>query len=386
MNDILIARDSKNKIRIVEISCQIDNNVYVLKRKTYQYSGKISVQPDIVIDQSKAKRTLLEQATLVYNSHVKKYLDKGYKRLFDLGYTSLDECNIEQIVPSEITDQNGFQRPMLAKPHKECAISIFERDFYASRKIDGVRCLTHFVNGQIVTSSRGGNDYNVSAHYVINNPKLIEFFKEHPDYSLDGELYIHGRSLAYISGLCRLQTLNEKHKELKYYIYDVAVEKLKFSERLDILNELSELFDDSDPIVIVEHILVNSWYKIKKLHDKFVNEGWEGCVIRNPDKEYGFNRRDNRMIKIKEFDDSEFEIVGIAEGLRPEDFCFVLKTSKNQEFKAKPIGDRKLKDWYRSNINSLIGKYGTVKYFGLTPYGIPNLPTFINVRDDVMLM
>jgi hypothetical protein len=50
------------------------------------------------------------------------------------------------------------------------------------------------------------------------------------------------------------------------------------------------------------------------------------------------------MIKIKEFCDSEFKIVGITEGLRPEDMCFSLEASNGKLFDAKPIGDRQLKD------------------------------------------
>ena len=51
-------------------------------------------------------------------------------------------------------------------------------------------------------------------------------------------------------------------------------------------------------------------------------KGFEGVVIRNPSKLYGFGKRTNDMIKIKEYQDAEFEITGISEGLRDEDMCF----------------------------------------------------------------
>lgn len=118
------------------------------------------------------------------------------------------------------------------------------------------------------------------------------------------------------------------------------------------------------------------------LHQQAITEGYEGLVLRDPTQPYKCGSRD-RMFKVKEFTDDEFEILGIVDGLRDEDLCFLLKTKEGNQFKAKPIGDRALKDWYRNNINSLIGKMGTVKFFGYTSteYPVPNLPVFLSVRD-----
>ena len=81
----LISRDSKKKLRVVEISCEWEDNAYMLRRTTYQYGGKRTVQPVIVIDKGKglgkARKTVSEQAEIEFNSHIKKYLDKGYKQL-----------------------------------------------------------------------------------------------------------------------------------------------------------------------------------------------------------------------------------------------------------------------------------------------------------------
>jgi hypothetical protein len=52
-------------------------------------------------------------------------------------------------------------------------------------------------------------------------------------------------------------------------------------------------------------------------------------------------------------------------------------------FKAKPIGDRSVKEEYIKNIEDIIGRKGDVKYFNITPDGIPNLPVFLAVRYDI---
>ena len=89
-------------------------------------------------------------------------------------------------------------------------------------------------------------------------------------------------------------------------------------------------------------------------------------------------------MKIKVFQDSEFIITGITEGLRDEDFVFNLVTADGKPFEAKPTGTREERQEYRDNIDNIIGKKGTVKYFGFTPDGIPNLPVFravVNEKD-----
>ena len=49
------------------------------------------------------------------------------------------------------------------------------------------------------------------------------------------------------------------------------------------------------------------------------------------------------MIKVKEYMEQEFEIIDYKDGLRDEDFCFILQTEDGKPFAAKPIGDRELK-------------------------------------------
>ena len=88
------------------------------------------------------------------------------------------------------------------------------------------------------------------------------------------------------------------------------------------------------------------------------------------------------MLKVKKFVDAEFEVIDLVEGLRDEDLCFLLKTEDGNQFKAKPMGDRQLKQWYRDNLESLIGKMATVKYFGFTntENPVPNLPVLKSFR------
>lgn len=397
--DILVTKDNKGKTRVVEISYEWDDaqHGFVIRRKTYQYGGKVTVQPEIWIYKGKVKRTVSEQARLEYNSHLKKYTDKGYKLLpssIKINNAVAVEAFVEEHLGNGVTDSNGFKKHMLAKQADKVATSVFDKIkyWYGSRKIDGVRCSFYWKDREVRTASRGGGDYDASTSFMRHNPKLIQFFEEHPDIVLDGELYKHGKSLQQISGAARLEKDTAGMDWLEYYIYDVMDSTKTFEERLDILHDITDElnlgfnpereWDDGElKFQIVPQETVVGWANIQKLHDKYVGEGFEGIVIRDPSKVYNFGGRTNAMIKVKMYKDAEFEIVGYSEGLRPEDMVFVCKTKEGKEFEAKPMGPRELKWEYLDRMDEIIGKMATVKYFYLSDEGCPLQPVLKCIRD-----
>lgn len=395
----LISKDSKGKIRVVDIYAEWNEELraFVLRRETYQYLGKVTKQPDILIERGKAGRTVTEQCELEFKSHVKKYKDKGYKEIFaPVSNYSLEDLN--EMLPEHVTDSDGVIKPMLAKDfNKISSNNIFEKDYYASRKIDGLRCLIGYKDNKIYTKSRGGDNYDYSMIDFINNPQLIEYFTNNPDVILDGEIYKHGWALEKISGIARLEKSYEGCDQLEFWIFDIADPSLTFIERLDILDSLewtTNLFTDFEKddlkIRIVPHEEVSGWLNIEKLHNKYVSEGFEGLVLRNPEKLYGVNRRSNDMIKVKMYREDTFKVIGIEQGLRLyDDMVFVCVTPYGKEFKAKPFGDRDLKIHYTENFElSYRDQKGDVKYFNYTNNddkvnGVPFQPSFKAFRYDI---
>lgn len=399
--DTLVTKDNKGKIRVVEISYEWDDakHGFVIRRNTYQYGGKVTVQPEIWIFKGKVKRTIAEQTKLEYNSHLKKYTDKGYK-LLPASICIEDKVAVEAFVDEHlgngVTDSNGFKKHMKAKQHDKVATAVFDKLPYwlGSRKIDGVRCSFYWKDGQVVSASRGGGEYDISTTHLRTHPKMIELFKINPELVLDGELYIHGRSLQYISGTARREVSDSRSQELEYYIYDIMDDKMTAQERWEYTTEVicynlgitdfdpsTEWEDGQLQVRVVPQEEVTGWINIQKLHDKYVSEGFEGIVIRDPDKPYAYGGRTNSMIKIKMYQDDEFEIVGYEEGLRPEDMVFVCKTKEGKEFEAKPMGPRELKYEYLDRMDELIGKMATVKFFYYSDEGKPLQPTLKCIRD-----
>ena len=385
----LVTRNARDKVQVVLAELSQEGNTFIINRTTGQYQGTMTEQPELTIERGKAKRSVLEQAELQYNSIVSKYQDKGYKRLDSLTNKKFNELSAEEmnaLVPTIKSDSNGNLKPMLAKSSNDCQTSILQKKMFCSRKLDGVRMMVKWDEklGKPITISRGGKNYDVAATLIIE--QLTDYLSRHKDLILDGELYAHGHYLQEISGIARLETWEDRCEILEYWIYDIADDKRTFNNRYDDLIDLSLDIENNlnySKIKVVEHVLTEGWEQIQRLHDKWVSEGFEGLVARKPDKVYGFGKRGSDMIKVKMYQDDEFEIIDYQDGLRPEDFTFVCQTKEGKQFAAKPIGDRELKAQYLENIDNIIGKKGIVKYFEISKDGIPLQPVFQAVRYDL---
>ena len=394
-----VSRDSKGKLRVVEMSADWDESqkAFGIYRTTYQYGGKRTEQPTIYISIGKASRTLREQLELEYKSNMKKYLDKGYKQLTK-NIEEYTEEELNEVVGEVITDSSGFAKHMLAKQADKVKDSSIEKVkmWAVSRKIDGVRCSFYWKDGEVKSASRGGGDYDPSTYQLREHPVLRSFLSTHPDWVLDGELYKHGKSLQQISGAARMEKTALGCSWIEYFVYDIMIPNATFADRYAMLNELAEYLNqehfnperewskDELRMQVVPHVFIsgdNKKDQIMDLHNQYVAEGWEGCVARDVSKAYKYGGRGQEMVKFKMYQDAEFEITGISEGLRPEDMCFTLKTEDNIEFKAKPMGSRELKEQYREDLDKLIGKMATVKYFYLSDEGTPLQPVLKAIRD-----
>lgn len=397
VQNYLVNKDSKGSLRVVSLSCAWNEEAhgFCIKRFTGIYGKKQIEQPDVFIKTGKAKRSVSEQAELQYKHMLKEYRDKGYKDLDNdpEKYTLED---LSKIAGEYKTSQNGTIKPMLAKPYSDITkTEIFNKTYYGSRKINGVRALLYWDGSNICTSSRGSISYDLVMDHIITHPLLIKLFQANPTLILDGEIYKHGWTLNKISGICRSQKTAYDGEPLEFYLYDIADLNMSFAERVAKLNKIKKLLNLSfDPerewkedelkIQLVPQELISGLDNMMQLHNKYVSEGWEGLVIRLATAKYGPGKRTNDMIKIKIYKDSEYKIVGLSEGLRPEDMCFIMETPNGQQFNAKPMGDRLQKEWYRNHLDELIGKMATLKYFemsGKEGSEIPQQPVLIAIRD-----
>ena len=396
----LITKDSKGKIRIAIVSYELINpkdkqtRHFVIHRISGQYGGKRTNQPDKVVDRGKATRNMWDQVMLEAKHLVKEKLDKGYKEI-DKDPDEYSESELMSILGEVITNQDNVPKPMLAKQaDKVTNTKIFNKEWYASRKIDGLRALIYMgTDGELHTASRGAMNYDAAMYEILSHPTLIKLFKENPGLIMDGECYHHGYSLQKLNSIARTQKTAVDYEVLQFYWYDIVDTNSTFDERWaymqDIKDQLNLTFNPEREfkegelrIQFVPQITVSSWNAIMDLHNEYVSQGWEGVVIRDPDKVYKPNGRTNDMIKVKCYKNAEFLVTGYELGLRgTEDMVFICQTKDGIEFKAKPWGDREQKQWYVDNFETeCLNQYATVKYFYLSDTGCPLQPSVSSIR------
>lgn len=394
----LVGKDTKGKIRTCYISYEFieDERIFIIHRITGQLHGKLTEQPDKVVERGKATRSLWEQVTLESLHLVKEKLDKGYKEV-EKDPEEYSEEELLSILGEIVTGQQGVPKPMLAKQvDKVTNTKIFNKEWYTSRKIDGLRCLIYMDNGKLHTASRGAMNYDPAMSDILEHPDLIKVFEDNPGLILDGEAYRHFYSLQQLNSIARTQKTAVDYSILQFYWYDIVDTNKTFKERLEVMNSLKEQLNlGFEPerefkkgelrIQFVPQIIVSGYNSMMDLHNKYVSEGWEGLVIRDPDKVYKPNGRTNDMIKIKLYKDSCFLVVGYELGLRgSEDMVFICQMDDGRTFKAKPLGDRNQKVEYVENFEEKYKNHlGECKYFYYSDEGTPLQPAFKCFRPDL---
>ena len=196
----------------------------------------------------------------------------------------------------------------------------------------------------------------------------------------DGEIYIHGLPLQTI--VSYVKKLRPESKLLKYYVYDIGDATKTFEKRYATY---SSVIPENDKIIAVQCVTINSPDDIQFAHDGFVEEGYEGLILRNKLGLYQFNLiRSKDLIKFKRFEDKEFTIIGGKTAVtgRYEGGCvFRCRCENGEEFDVAPRGSMERRRKYYQDLPKLINKELTVRFIGRSLAGIPQHVVGIVVRD-----
>lgn len=402
----LLGRASTGKFRFAVVECDEEWHSaddgragYIIQRSYGQVRGKTTLSPQIIVDRTKQKRNWQEQYTLQFNSEVKKYLDKGYKEV-DRHPNEYTDDELLSIFGDVKTNQYGVIKPQLAKQaDKVTNPKIFDKEWLISRKLDGVKALFYWDGKAIHTASRGGEHYDYSTTHLRTNPSLVAFFKENPTVILDGELFVRGKTLQQLSGAARMEKNAYDCDWLQYWVYDcynsadidmIASERYKFLEDKFANAHKFPIYRSSEdesgaPIRLLGHEYVSGWDNMKKLHDEWVSEGFEGAVITDPSKPYKVGSRCNNLIKIKQYKSEDFKVIGYKLGLRgSEDMTFTCELEDGRTFEAMPVGNRETKAEYVENFETKYeGHKAECTFFNYSDDGIPTQPKLRIFRFDL---
>lgn len=303
--------------------------------------------------------TPYEQAFSEAGSKWNKQKDKGYT----------------EDVPSS-TDTSGTKKPMLAHDYGKYKHKVVFPAFIQP-KLDGVRCIAYLDGTDIVMLSRLGKQHNLP-HL---KEALAPIFEAHPDLVLDGELYIHGQTFQTIISL--IKRLQDETKKIQFHVYDtIAAEG--FAERFkNVLG--NPLLWESGTLVPVDTKPVSSHEEVAEGHATFTSIGYEGAILRSGTCTYKEGYRSHELLKVKEWQDGEFEITNAKRGVgKCENQCiFTCKTLTGAEFDVKCMGTDEEREQQWIDREKYFGKMLTVKYFEWTTGDnpVPRFPIGIAVRE-----
>lgn len=251
---------------------------------------------------------------------------------------------------------------------------------YVQPKLDGVRCTAMVRDGICTLWTRTRKPITSVPHIVAE----IEAAFPGQTILLDGELYNHAlkHDFELLVSLIRQETPHLDHKIVQYHVYDVPDPSLTWRDRWTLLQNYFNTSFES--LRLVETMVCMEQFDVPAFLKLFKYQGYEGCMLRNPDAFY-VNKRSYDLQKVKEFDDAEFDIIGISEGrgkLLGHVGAFVCQDTEGNQFEAKMSGtlDR-LRDYW---IDHALwqGKKLTVQYQGITNKSkVPRFPVGLAIRD-----
>ena len=277
---------------------------------------------------------------------------------------------------NNINEQQYFE-PMLAAKWEDYKDKI-QYPIYSQAKLDGIRCIVT-KDGMF---SRNGKPI-ISAPHIGESLNFL--FQSNPNLILDGELYADkfANDFNAIVSLVKktkptTDDLKESAKNIEYHIYDIPSVSETFDGRLEALNELFQYFPKC--VKLVETHIANNELEVMELYGEYVDKGFEGQMLRLNGKYE--NKRSKSLLKHKSFIDEEFEILDIVEGEGNRSGTagyMVFNTGEGKRFKSNVKGTWDETAEMLRNKTQLIGKQATIKYFNLTPDGIPRFPFVINI-------
>lgn len=370
----LYKKNSKEKVQVWDLSVVGTDEGFKIVTQYGEKGGKIQITQDLITEGKnigRANETSPEaQALLEAQSNWTHKQDReGYVKQLDL-------------VDQDLRD--GLD-PMLAHRYDKHPDKMPEV-CYTQPKLDGHRCLAVYRDGKCTLFSRTRNIISGVPHINKEVERILEGTTGVA--VLDGELYNHDYKNKFeeLTGFIRSETPKEGHEVVQYHLYDIVYD-VPFEDRNFALRAMEQEFGNKGCIRFVETHLINTLHIVPYFR-KFREQGYEGGMLRDPKAKY-IHKRSYGLLKVKEFDDAEFQIVAVGEGrgkLKGHAIFQCSVEDNNSDaarFDVKLKGDtKKLKEIFE-NQSEYIGKLLTVQFQGRTKNNIPRFPVGVRLRENV---
>jgi DNA ligase-1 len=364
---------------------------YAIIEHGQQEGKKQTTQRDYTEGKNIGKKNETTPLTQCITETKKKWLDKLYQE-------SYQETSVATTAPT--TAKKYF--PMLAQSFAPDSKTTKKNPIvfpcYVQPKLDGLRCVIYRdpVTGEIRRQSRTGTYFDTMNHIAQS---LAPLFAKYPTAVLDGELYTTEMPFEELAGHIKRKILDdadhEKLKAIEYHIYDIIDETPTATYEVRH-NTIKRMFASiaastaSSPHALPPYIRLVHTVEAKTPADfksnfaKFIEEGYEGIMLRNKEGKYRCNYRSHDLQKYKEFMEDEFKIVGFTQGDGRDKgtVIWICHTKEWKEFSVRPRGTIAARTFLYNNGDKYIGKMLTVIYQELTEEGKPRFPVGKDVREN----
>jgi ATP-dependent DNA ligase len=282
----------------------------------------------------------------------------------------------------------------LCYPLEERRILSWSPPFICQPKLDGERCRAILNPSEpypasVTLLSSEENVFQSVPHLIEPLHKLAALTGP---IELDGELYVKGMSFEQVHSIVgRTVNLSTQHEAMELHLFDVVNENLPQWERTRILARVKSLCS-SPEIQFVQTVLVETLEEVLKAYDRFVEDGYEGIIVRHVDATY-VRRRSLHVLKFKPKKEDIYHIVGFTQMLDkngfPKPILGSLECVSNLGESTFNVGsgmtDSFRHDWWPAEkAQELVGKMLRVKYQSMTEKKIPRFPIFVEIVEPII--
>ena len=282
-------------------------------------------------------------------TNVKTGYEKALKRAQTMWNNEHTKCN--QVLPM-LANKWDDRKKYISEP------------FYVQPKLDGVRLLVSKDGG----ISRTGK--------IIPGTEVLGKGLG-PGQYVDGEAYDPNLTFEDLTSTFKTDPL-----KLKFYVFDFFDLKklgMTFEQRWEYVKDsiYNPHYEYVDTFSVKKHKYMEGYHKM------FIQQGYEGSMIRDRFSVYEVGQRSNYLLKYKDFQTEEYEITGAktGHGRDADAVVWVCKTENGNQFTVRPEGTIVQREEHYKNYKKYIGKMLTVRFQNLTALGVPRFPVGVTIRD-----